>query len=60
MSRRLSASTITYYLGNETVENLLVIRFANSIVEPICNHKPIEPVQISVSEDVVRNARINV
>jgi glucose-6-phosphate 1-dehydrogenase len=27
---QISASTITNYLGNETVENLLVIRFANS------------------------------
>jgi glucose-6-phosphate 1-dehydrogenase len=41
---------IDHYLGKETVQNLLVIRFANSIFEPIWNHKYIDHVQITVSE----------
>ena len=41
---------IGHYLGKETVQNLLVIRFANSIFEPIWNHKYIDHVQITVSE----------
>jgi glucose-6-phosphate 1-dehydrogenase len=42
---------IDHYLGKETVQNLLVIRFANSIFEPIWNHKNIDHIQITVSED---------
>src|SRR5437016_3815923 len=41
---------IDHYLGKETVQNLLVIRFANSIFEPIWNYKNIDHVQITVSE----------
>jgi glucose-6-phosphate 1-dehydrogenase len=41
---------IDHYLGKETVQNLLVIRFANGIFEPIWNHKYIDHVQITVSE----------
>ena len=41
---------IDHYLGKETVQNLLVLRFANSIFEPIWNHKYIDNVQITVSE----------
>ena len=41
---------IDHYLGKETVQNLLVIRFANSIFEPIWNHMNIDHVQITVSE----------
>ncbi len=41
---------IDHYLGKETVQNVLVLRFANSIFEPIWNHKFIDHVQISVSE----------
>ncbi len=41
---------IDHYLGKETVQNLMVIRFANSIFEPIWNHKYIDHVQITVSE----------
>ncbi len=42
---------IDHYLGKETVQNLMVIRFANSIFEPIWNHKYIDHVQITVSEE---------
>ncbi len=41
---------IDHYLGKETVQNLLVLRFANSIFEPIWNHKYVDHVQITVSE----------
>jgi len=41
---------IDHYLGKETVQNILVLRFANSILEPIWNHKYIDHVQITVSE----------
>ena len=41
---------IDHYLGKETVQNILVLRFANSIFEPIWNHKYVDHVQITVSE----------
>ena len=43
---------IDHYLGKETVQNLMVLRFANSIFEPLWNHKYIDHVQITVSETV--------
>lgn len=48
---------IDHYLGKETVQNLLVFRFANSIFEPIWNHKYIDHVQITVSETVGLESR---
>lgn len=42
---------IDHYLGKETVQNLLTIRFANSIFEPIWNKDYIDHVQISALED---------
>ena len=41
---------IDHYLGKETVQNIMVLRFANSIFEPLWNHKYIDHVQITVSE----------
>ncbi len=41
---------IDHYLGKETVQNILVIRFANSIFEPLFNLKYVEHVQITVAE----------
>ena len=41
---------IDHYLGKETVQNLMVLRFANSIFEPIWNSKYIDHVQMTVSE----------
>jgi glucose-6-phosphate 1-dehydrogenase len=41
---------IDHYLGKETVQNLLVLRFANSFLEPHWNHKYVDHVQITVSE----------
>ncbi|MBV8780463.1 MAG: glucose-6-phosphate dehydrogenase, partial [Phycisphaerae bacterium] len=43
---------IDHYLGKETVQNLMVMRFANSMFEPIWNYKYIDHVQITVSETV--------
>ncbi|HZZ43298.1 MAG TPA: glucose-6-phosphate dehydrogenase [Tepidisphaeraceae bacterium] len=41
---------IDHYLGKETVQNLMVMRFANAIFEPIWNYKYIDHIQITVSE----------
>lgn len=43
---------IDHYLGKETVQNLLVFRFANGIFEPIWNHKYVSHVEISVCESI--------
>jgi len=43
---------IDHYLGKETVQNLLVLRFANSIFEPIWNRQHIHHVQITAGETV--------
>ena len=43
---------IDHYLGKETVQNLLVFRFANAIFEPIWNRRYIDHVQITVAEDI--------
>lgn len=43
---------IDHYLGKETVQNILVARFANTIFEPLWNRNYIDHVQITVSEEV--------
>jgi glucose-6-phosphate 1-dehydrogenase len=43
---------IDHYLGKETVQNILVFRFANGIFEPIWNRRYIDHIQITVSESV--------
>ncbi len=43
---------IDHYLGKETVQNLLALRFANCLFEPIWNANTIDHVQINVSETV--------
>ena len=41
---------IDHYLGKETVQNILVLRFANAIFEPLWNAKYVDHVQIAVAE----------
>ncbi len=43
---------IDHYLGKETVQNLLVFRFANSIFEPLWNRHQVECIKIMVAEDI--------
>ncbi len=43
---------IDHWLGKETVQNLLVFRFANSIFEPLWSNKSIDHIQITVAEDL--------
>lgn len=43
---------IDHYLGKETVQNILVFRFGNSIFEPIWNRNYIDHVQITVAEQL--------
>jgi glucose-6-phosphate 1-dehydrogenase len=48
---------IDHYLGKETVQNVLVFRFANGIFEPLWNRRYIDHVQITVAETVGVEAR---
>src|SRR4030095_1848419 len=41
---------IDHFLGKETVQNIMVLRFANGIFEPLWNQKYVDHVQITVSE----------
>ena len=43
---------IDHYLGKETVQNLLVVRFANTIFEPVWNRNYVDNVQITVAESI--------
>jgi glucose-6-phosphate 1-dehydrogenase len=49
---------IDHYLGKETVQNILALRFANMLFEPLWNAQGIEHVQITVSESVGLEGRI--
>lgn len=44
---------IDHYLGKETVQNILVFRFANGLFEPIWNRNHIDHVQITVAESLL-------
>jgi glucose-6-phosphate 1-dehydrogenase len=43
---------IDHYMGKETVQNVLALRFANAIFEPIWNRRYIEQVQVTVAESL--------
>ena len=48
---------IDHYLGKETVQNLLALRFANALYEPLWNSAHIDHIQISVAETVGLESR---
>jgi glucose-6-phosphate 1-dehydrogenase len=48
---------IDHYLGKETVQNIMVLRFANGMFEPIWNRQHIDHVQITVAETVSVESR---
>ncbi len=50
---------IDHYLGKETVQNLLALRFANILFEPIWNANYIDSVQITVAETVGLESRVS-
>ena len=50
---------IDHYLGKETVQNLLALRFANALFEPLWNANAIEHVQITVAETVGLEGRVS-
>jgi glucose-6-phosphate 1-dehydrogenase len=50
---------IDHYLGKETVQNLIVLRFMNSIFEPVWNANAIDHVQITVAENIGIEGRGN-
>ncbi len=47
-----SVFRIDHYLGKETVQNLLALRFANTLFEPIWNRRYVDHVQITMAEDI--------
>ncbi|HZK05170.1 MAG TPA: glucose-6-phosphate dehydrogenase [Actinomycetaceae bacterium] len=47
-----SVFRIDHYLGKETVQNLLVLRFANQMFEPVWNAHYVDHVQITMAEDI--------
>jgi glucose-6-phosphate 1-dehydrogenase len=48
---------IDHYLGKETVQNLMVFRFANGMFEPIWNRRYVDHVQITVAEELGAEGR---
>ena len=47
-----SVFRIDHYLGKETVQNLLALRFANQMFEPLWNNHYVDHVQITMAEDI--------
>jgi glucose-6-phosphate 1-dehydrogenase len=43
---------IDHYLGKETVQNILVLRFANALFEPLWNRRYVDHVELTVAEDI--------
>ena len=47
-----SVFRIDHYLGKETVQNILALRFANQLYEPIWNANYVDHIQITMAEDI--------
>src|SRR3569833_600856 len=47
-----SVFRIDHYLGKETVQNILALRFANELFEPVWNNHYVDSVQITMAEDI--------
>ncbi len=47
-----SVFRIDHYLGKETVQNIMALRFANNLFEPIWNRSYVDHVQITMAEDI--------
>ena len=69
-AKKLNAELLTYlredqiyridhYLGKETVQNILVLRFANSVFEPVWNRRYVDSIQITVAESLGIEGRGN-
>jgi glucose-6-phosphate 1-dehydrogenase len=50
---------IDHYLGKETVQNIMLLRFGNGIFEPIWNNRYIDHIQITVAEKIGVGTRAN-
>jgi len=50
--REMQIYRIDHYLGKETVQNMMALRFANGIFEPLWNRKYVESVQITAAEAI--------
>ncbi len=50
---------VDHYLGKETVQNLLVLRFGNTLFEPLWNAAHVDHVQITVAETVGLEGRVS-
>jgi len=50
---------IDHYLGKETVQNIILLRFGNGIFEPVWNHRYIHDIQITVAEKIGVEGRGN-
>ncbi len=60
LAARLAESQIyriDHYLGKETVQNIMMLRFANTVFEPLWNRRYVDHVQITVAEDIGIEAR---
>ena len=52
-----SVFRIDHYLGKETVQNILALRFVNQLFEPLWNAKHVDHVQITMAEDIGTGGR---